>query len=246
MSYHKSWIAYIFIAIFIAGCSSKSQQPPSGYKSSTKTSATMRPYSINGKTYYPEIVSVGDTQKGLASWYGPDFHGKKTSNGETYNMHDMTAAHKTYPMHTMVKVLNLQNNKSIVVRINDRGPFVSGRVIDLSKKGAVELGVYAKGTAPVKLEVVGFSGHTMSKGAPKATFTGGTFMVQIGSFRREAGALEYKNSYHNKFGYAAIVREFEFEGAPIYRVFLKGFRSEDEAMDFAKNSQFVGAFIVRE
>lgn len=117
----------------------------SGYKSIPKEKmrnskamhkATMRPYQIAGKWYYPTLAKVGNVQDGIASWYGPNFHAKKTSNGETYNMYAMTAAHKTLPMNTMVKVNNLENGKSTVVRINDRGPFVTGRIIDLSNKAA--------------------------------------------------------------------------------------------------------------
>ncbi|MDY5466339.1 MAG: RlpA-like double-psi beta-barrel domain-containing protein, partial [Campylobacter sp.] len=113
----KSLLKYaitIFAAILLVSCSSPirlSNYPDSSqdFKSSPNTSAasqraTMRPYTINGKTYYPTTVSVGDTASGIASWYGPNFHGKKTSNGETYNMNAMTAAHKTLPMNTMVRV----------------------------------------------------------------------------------------------------------------------------------------------
>ena len=88
--------------------------------------ATMKPYSVFGVKYYPEIAKIGDKFDGIASWYGPDFHSKKTSNGEIYNMYDMTAAHKTLPMNTVVRVDNLENGKSTIVRINDRGPFVAG------------------------------------------------------------------------------------------------------------------------
>jgi len=142
-------------ALLFFGCSSKQPTKKGGYKKGSP--ATMRPYTISGKTYYPEVVKVGDTQTGIASWYGPNFHGKKTSNGETYNMNAMTAAHKTYPMNTMVKVTNRDTGASAVVRINDRGPFVSGRIIDLSKTAAKKVGVYAKGTARVKIEVLGFN-----------------------------------------------------------------------------------------
>lgn len=249
MTYHKFSIFFVICLIFsITGCSHKttSQKTPTTQTGGTKQPATMRPYKINGKTYYPEHVSVGDTQKGIASWYGPNFHGKKTSNGETYDMNAMTAAHKTYPMNTMVKVTNTNSGENAVVRINDRGPFVSGRIIDLSKTAAQKLGVFAKGTAPVKLEVVGFSGTMIAKNSPKATIVGGNFMVQIGAFRNPNGASTYKNKYNGTNGYNAVVKEFELDGEPIYRVFLSGFKSEDEARDFAHGGPFEGAFIVRE
>lgn len=90
----------------------------------------------------------------------------KTSNGETYNMYDMTAAHKTLPMNTVVKVDNLENGRSIIVRINDRGPFVRGRIIDLSNKAAHEIDMYRKGTAQVKITVLGYNGEIENKNAP--------------------------------------------------------------------------------
>ena len=127
---------------------------------------TMRPYTVFGIKYYPFIANIGDEFDGIASWYGPDFHSKKTSNGETYNMYDMTAAHKTLPMNTVVKVDNLENGRSIVVRINDRGPFVSGRIIDLSNKAAHEIDMYRKGTAKVKITVLGYNGEIENKDAP--------------------------------------------------------------------------------
>lgn len=156
MSYYKK-VLLLSLVILITGCSSKNPTRVSSnsYSYPDKLPATMKPYTIKGKTYYPETVALGDTQKGIASWYGPGFHGKKTSNGETYSMYSQTAAHKTFPMNTMVKVTNLRNHKSTIVRINDRGPFVDDRVIDLSKKVALQLGVHEGGTAPVKLEVVG-------------------------------------------------------------------------------------------
>lgn len=212
--------------------------------------ATMRPYTINGKTYYPTVVEVGDTATGIASWYGPNFHGKKTSNGETYNMHALTAAHKTLPMNTMVKVTSLKNGKTTTVRINDRGPFVAGRIIDLSKAAATEISMIADGTAPVKLEIIGFYGQVetpANRTAKTHTYTGGNFMVQIGAFRRLAGANTYKSQYNNTNGiYKTTVREYSLNGEPIYRVFLTGFRSEAEARDFISSGQFKGAFIARD
>ena len=118
--------------------------------------ATMKPYTVRGKRYCPSVVKVGDIFKGTASWYGDDFHGKLTSNGEYYNMHDFTAAHKTLPINTLVLVTNLRNNLTTTVRINDRGPFVDSRIIDLSFAGAQEIDMIKRGTAPVKLEVLEF------------------------------------------------------------------------------------------
>ena len=118
--------------------------------------ATMRPYTVRGKRYCPSVVKVGDLFEGIASWYGDDFHGKLTSNGEYYNMHNFTAAHKTLPINTLVLVTNKRNNLTTTVRINDRGPFVDSRIIDLSFVAAQEIDMIKKGTAPITLEVLEF------------------------------------------------------------------------------------------
>jgi rare lipoprotein A len=126
-----------------------------------RTAATVknecgRPYQVFGKTYHPlKAVQPGYTQKGIASWYGPGFHGKKTSSGEVYDMRQLTAAHSTLPLHTLVKVTNLENHREVVVRINDRGPFVGDRVLDLSLGAATKIGMVKDGIVPVKLAVLG-------------------------------------------------------------------------------------------
>jgi len=117
-----------------------------------------QPYMVEGETYYPLASAAGFAQSGVASWYGPDFHGKNTANGEVYNQDAGTAAHKTLPFNTFVNVRNMENGKTAVVRINDRGPFKKDRIIDLSKKAAAELGMIGTGTAKVKLTIVG-DGH---------------------------------------------------------------------------------------
>ncbi|MCI5210491.1 MAG: septal ring lytic transglycosylase RlpA family protein [Candidatus Electrothrix sp. ATG2] len=120
-------------------------------KKRNKAPATQRPYVIKGQTYFPIPTAEGYEETGLASWYGDPFHGRKTANGETYDMHGVTAAHKTLPMDTMLLVKNLANSKTTIVRINDRGPFVDGRIIDLSYTTAKELGIVRNGTEKVQI-----------------------------------------------------------------------------------------------
>ncbi|MDX1807920.1 MAG: septal ring lytic transglycosylase RlpA family protein [Sulfurospirillaceae bacterium] len=207
--------------------------------------ATMRPYTVDGKTYYPTTVSVGDTYSGVASWYGKDFHGKKTSDGEYYNMYDMTAAHKTLPMNTMLRVTNLRNNKSVVVRVNDRGPFVKTRIIDLSYEAALRLGMASIGTAPVRLQVIGFSGIVNTNNTQQKSVNLSNFFVQIGAFRNKSGAQRYARENNNVQSiYKSIVKEYYYQGAPLYRVYLSGFQSEQEARDFISKGIFRGSFIV--
>ncbi len=130
----KFSIAFLFCLLFF-GCAPKKVPYP--------------PYEPGKEIRYRET--------GIASWYGEDFHGKKTANGETYDMHAMTAAHRTLPFSTRVRVTNLDNGNKTEVRINDRGPFVPGRIIDLSRSGAKELGMLGPGTARVVVEAVGFA-----------------------------------------------------------------------------------------
>lgn len=111
-------------------------------------------YEVYGKTYRVLPTASGYSERGMASWYGEDFHGKRTSSGEPYNMHAMTAAHKTLPLPTYVRVTNLQNRREVIVRVNDRGPFVDDRIIDLSFAAATELGVLRNGTAEVEVSAV--------------------------------------------------------------------------------------------
>jgi len=113
-----------------------------------------KPYKISNQWYQPMTYVAYFEQKGIASWYGKKFHGRKTSNGETYNMYAISAAHKTLPLGTYVKVYNLDNKKCLTVRINDRGPFIEGRIIDLSYAAARRLGIVRKGTANVFIRTI--------------------------------------------------------------------------------------------
>lgn len=111
-------------------------------------------YEVFGKRYYTLSSAVGYHEQGIASWYGPTFHGKLTSSGEVYDMHGMTAAHKTLPLPSYVQVTNLSNGRSAIVRVNDRGPFHDGRIIDLSYAAATKLGVVGPGTAQVEVRAI--------------------------------------------------------------------------------------------
>ena len=211
----------------------------------------MRPYTVRGKTYYPTVVRIGDTFRGRASWYGPNFHGKLTSNGERYNMYDFTAAHKTLPMNTILKVTNLDNGRSVRVRINDRGPFVNNRIIDLSKAAAREIDMIGSGTAPVRLEVIGFAGSNKMptnkelKSSPKSV-SEGNFALQNGSFGNFEGAMKTQEMYDGMDGYHTIIKDTVNDYGRLYKVWLVGFKSEKEARDYKELGKFKYAFIVKE
>jgi peptidoglycan lytic transglycosylase len=160
-------------------------------------------------------------QEGIASWYGPGFNGKSTANGEIYNMDAMTAAHRTLPFGTTVRVHDLENGRSVVVRINDRGPFVAGRIIDLSREAAREL--HMDGTALVRLEILGVG----------ANATGGIYAVQIGAFLDEKNAERLKRQIEPKFGPVSI-QTFTDGGRTFHRVRVGSLSSIEEADRLAR------------
>jgi len=247
--------------LMLSACS---QREPfaTAHTSKARHKATMRTYRVHGRTYRPTYVSVGDTMRGVSSWYGPNFHGRYTSNGEIYNMHKMTAAHKTWPMDTIVKVQNLDNGRSVIVRINDRGPFVRGRIIDCSYAAGKKLGLDRTGIARVKLTVLGFAGKIFkpkavakkTPGAPAAATKPvelprvqlTDFGVQVGAFRRYEGAVIYRKRYEpfTNHHLRVLIRKFDVDGAPLYRVWVMGFGSADEAKDFMREHDISG-FLIR-
>jgi rare lipoprotein A (peptidoglycan hydrolase) len=125
----------------------------------TKSGDKMAPYTVKNRTYTPQREPVGEKFRGYASWYGEKYHGKQTANGEIFDMNLMTAAHKTLPMNTMISVKNLENGKSVIVRINDRGPFVDDRVLDLSKKAGEKLDIFKTGIIYVEYQILGYGGN---------------------------------------------------------------------------------------
>lgn len=260
-------LLFFVVLILITGCTkysynssyyeSKSYKKSKQYKkiknqkirnSKAMHRATMRPYVIAGKKYYPTMTKVGATYNGIASWYGPDFHAKKTSNGEIYNMYAMTAASKTLPMNTMVKVYNKDNGKSTIVRINDRGPFVAGRIIDLSNKAAREIDMVKKGTANVSVSVIGFHGkiaRTLEEKREQVSTE--KYYVQVGAFSKIDGAKITKKKFNSTIldgKYKAIIQQTFVNGNRINRVWIEGFRSEDEANDFKKENGLDSSIII--
>ena len=154
--------------------------------------ATQRPYEVNGHVYYPLPSAVGFVEEGYASWYGSEFHGRPTASGELYNMYAITAAHRTLPMNTYVRVLNLENGRKVVVRISDRGPFAKKRIIDLSYGAGKKLGLIGPGTARVRIEALGevrLGSRGLVGFKPYPDFRRGKFYVQVGAF------LEPDNAY---------------------------------------------------
>ena len=197
-----------------------------------------QPYSVRGKHYKPLTTHAGFVQDGTASWYGSDFHGKETSSGEIYNMHAMTAAHKTLPLGVYVKVQNRKNGREIVVRVNDRGPFVGGRIIDLSYSAAKELGVVNSGTAQVQVAALGYIGRS-AKGkttyrAPLSYDTG-SFVIQIGSCSSLENAQGMADELRSQYVFT-MIREAVVNGERFYRVQAGNYVSLKEAERVRKYS----------
>jgi rare lipoprotein A len=143
----------------------------------------------------PDIaIKKGFYQRGIASWYGKKFHNRRTANTEIYNMYRLTAAHKSLPFNTLVEVLNLSNNRSVIVRINDRGPFVKNRIIDLSLKAAQKIDMAETGTAEVKIFILSrLKAKTQQieyKKDPLASFNNTYFIIQAGAFNVQDNALK--------------------------------------------------------
>lgn len=182
-------------------------------------SGTYRPYTVHGEDYTPLQSAENYNEEGLCSWYGDDFHGKSTASGETYNMHDLTAAHKILPMNTRVRVTNLNNGRQTVVRINDRGPFVSGRVIDVSRKAAEELDIIIAGTAPVRIETLDVvPGYNPDGGGDMP----GRFFIQIGSFTVRQNADSLLASMRRRYS-GSRLQEVLIGGKRFWRVQLGAF-----------------------
>ena len=190
-----------------------------------------KPYIIAGQRYDPLRDHQGYVEEGIASWYGRDFHGRKTSNGEIYNMHAMTAAHKTLPLGIFVKVRHLGNGREIVVRLNDRGPFVKGRVIDLSYAAARRLGIDSSGTGPVRVEALGYQDKGR-EGAPVyhplPSYRVGSYAVQVGAFATPDNAHRVAAGLKTRYG-AAMVTEGWVGGRRFYRVWVGRYGSLEAA-----------------
>lgn len=253
----KRRIVFIFIITFISGlwgCAKKELKPSYTISKILLLPATKRlrfKYRvIHGKKYYPV---PGLVQRGIASWYGKKFHGRKTANGEIYNMYKRTAAHRTLPFGTYVMVRNLKNNKKTVVRINDRGPFIKNRIIDLSYRAAKDIGLIGPGTAPVELIVLGKEIGKIRSPIGKRPVVEikdihrGRFGVQVAAFRTKKNALKLVDRLSVIFSNVEIQVGTDTYANPIYRVIISGANSIGKANLIEKKLRDIGfkdAFVI--
>jgi rare lipoprotein A len=186
----------------------------------------------------PPITAPRASQTGIASWYGPGFHGKTTASGVIYNQHELTAAHQTLPLGTRVLVTNLDNGRSIEVLINDRGPFAKGRIIDLSYAAAETLGMIGPGTIPVRIEVVTSSTEKVSVIKDSLDYT-----LQLGSFSVLENARQLRDLVASQFSEVAIV-PLNTSTSTFYRVQLGKFSTRSSAEEQARRVTQAGYPVV--
>lgn len=207
----NSSFAYLFllsIIFFISSCGTLSRTP------------NQEPKPPPAFDFPAKDAKGRKIEAGRASWYGPKFHGKLTANGEQYDMHQLTAAHRTLPFNSIVKVQNLDNGKEVMVRINDRGPFAKNRIIDLSKRAAREIGMIGNGTARVSLTLISSNlTNTQPTDLKVATYT-----VQLGSFEKENKAFEKSRQIKG-----ARVVTVPLAQKMVYRVYYGTFIDKKEA-----------------
>jgi rare lipoprotein A len=241
----ERWLRGLVLAFgisLIAGCGGQrvNDGPPSSAASGPRLPADPVPrqeprsrygngpyYKVNGNTYRVLDSSYGYRERGVASWYGKKFHGRMTSSREPYDMYEMTAAHKTLPLPTYVRVRNLKNNKSVVVRVNDRGPFASNRLIDLSYSAALRLDMVNEGTSLVEVTAISFDDPPMRTANPPAeaapdpsadTSKEGQVFVQVGAFGDVANARRrYALLRDNGIGQVSVQEDRSREPS-LYRI----------------------------
>lgn len=204
------------ILVFVTACSSPAPRP----------------------VYFPGYP-IGYVERGIASWYGPGFHGNQTANGERYDMHKLTAAHRTLPLGSIAVVRSTTSGKEVTVRINDRGPFAKGRVLDLSYAGARTLGIVGEGTGQVELRVIGFQGRTADMGFLR---------VQIGSFAEHRNAQTLLERAQRIYP-AGRIQAVDLPDGRRYRVQVGEFKTENQAESAANRLEAdlaVQSFVFRD
>jgi rare lipoprotein A len=232
---------FVFL-LALSGCASRNpiadrRQPPPAQPSQTppesseaaKRATDVPEVSTNSSTpavakrgkNAPTPAPSGYTEEGNASWYGAPFHGRRASNGEIYDMYKLTAAHRTLPFETMVRVTNLSNGKSTVVRITDRGPFVENRIIDLSLAAAREIESVGPGIVPVRVEVLG-----------NLDPTEGFFTVQVGAFRERANAERLRDRLSLSYS-PVFIQQYDSPDGMFYRVRVGKISGEDATRTFS-------------
>jgi rare lipoprotein A len=278
------WIILLPLLMLIAGCGTL--QRPGGYyeddgpetsppadianipdavpKAEPRSVSGNKPYVVYGVTYTPVSDTSGYRESGIASWYGKKFHGRRTSSGEPYDMYAMTAAHKTLPLPSYVRVRNVQNNRAVVVRVNDRGPFLHNRLIDLSYAAAAKLGILGTGTGVVEIEAVNpdepstqvVKTYPLQIIAPAvaaekipdspAPAANPKLYLQVGAFSQQDNAVSLRNRLEREALRPIFVQSSPAagnngaDGAPIFRVRIGPLASVEEGDRLAERAARLG------
>lgn len=226
--------------ILLVGCGERKRvatrvpPPPPPITNETAATRPVAPASPKDETYAGRTPILVET--GLASWYGPPYHNRKAATGEIYDMHQLTAAHKTLPLNSIVRVTNVANGKSVIVRINDRGPFIGTRIIDLSYAAAHAIETWRAGVAKVRVEVLE---------TPKPLNEGGRWCVQIGAFTDSEEATRLKEKLARKYRTANVI---QFNGPTGAWVRFRALNDDkSRAVEVAKDTNVSegGVFLVR-
>ncbi len=243
-------LPFALFTLLITACAThKRDYSPQDQNQSSSQKPSQKPYTVYGKRYEPLSSHEGFVQEGIASSYGRDFHGRKTSSGEPFDMYAMTAAHKTLPLGVYVKVRHKRTGKEVVVRINDRGPFVRDRIIDLSEGAARKLEMLQEGLAAVKVTALGYkTDHKSGESEYRtpASYDTGSFALQVAAFKNRANAYRYAEELKNKYG-SADVQEALVGGDRFYRVRLGRYSSlqnAHSAQESFEQKGFPGNFVV--
>ncbi len=210
----------LLLASAIGGCSAPAAMPklpPTEAPEPLSRQGNPSSYVALGVRYHVLESAEGYVERGLASWYGPQFHGRKTSSGEVFDMHQATAAHKTLPLPTWVQVTHLETDRSITVRVNDRGPFKEGRIIDLSFQAAKELGIHVEGIAPVEVRTI--RGPQLTPKYPEHMY------LQLGAFAKSGNAQAFLKGLRARGLADLSVRTRKRGGRVLHRVVQGPFRT---------------------
>lgn len=227
---HTIALFAVLSLLVMAGCGKYTPFPRHVYSTPSSTprdyNPKTKPYTVLGKRYYPLQSAAGYDEVGMASWYGRDFHGRKTANGQRYDMYGVSAAHKTLPLGTKVRVTNLENKRSVILVVNDRGPFVRGRVLDLSYGAAKKLGTVEKGVAKVRITA-------LTSSPPRPTVYADTniryYHVRVGAFAvRDNAERTYQKLVTAGYS-SARINTVSRDGQTLHIVQAGSFTSRDKA-----------------
>lgn len=198
-------------------------------------------YKVGGQRYYTRSSGQGYRERGIASWYGSKFHGRRTSSGEIYDMHAMTAAHRTLPLPSYVMVTNLDNGRQVIVRVNDRGPFHSDRIIDLSYAAAVKLGLMQSGTARVEVRAIDpRTGTPYPDSSQEENSLEREFYLQVAAFQDRQRAERLQQQLQTLFDTAVIVNLIQRQQTTFYQVRIGPLSSAEKFDDFTKRLADLG------